>query len=160
MDGQALGWWGLAGLALLLANWKAVGYRLRWALAFVSLALFAAEIYSFIQLLLFHFQIARPTSPRADLEGLPRLPEVDVFIPTYDEPLEVVERTAVCCLGMDYLGKTVHILDDGRRPQVEQLASRFGCRFLTPPNNRHTKAGNINEALARTSGELVVMFDA
>src|SRR3990170_1102725 len=186
MDGQALGWWGLAGLALLLANWKAVGYRLRWALAFVglalqlrylawrgldtlvfsspavyvSLALFAAEIYSFIQLLLFYFQIARPTSPRADLEGLPCLPEVEVFVPTYDEPLEVIERTAVCCLGMDYPGKTVYILDDGRRPQVEQLASRLGCRYLTRPNNRHAKAGNINEALARTSGELVLIFDA
>ncbi|MFH1482718.1 MAG: PilZ domain-containing protein [Chloroflexota bacterium] len=176
----------MAGLALLLANWKVLGYRLRWALAFaglalqlrylawrgldtlvfsspsvfISLALFAAEIYSFLQLILFYFQVARPTSPRADLEGLPCLPEVDVFIPTYDEPLEVIERTAVCCLGMDYPGKTVYILDDGRRPQVEQLASRLGCRYLTRPNNRHAKAGNINEALARTSGELVLIFDA
>lgn len=126
----------------------------------VSAPLFLAEVFVLGQLLLFYFQVSRRVDyPKASLSELHYFPWVDVFILTYNEPLVVLRRTAVACLAMEYPKKTIYILDDGRRPEVEQLALRLGCRYLTRPTNIHAKAGNINAALQRTSGELVVTFD-
>jgi len=186
MDPWALAFWVLAAVAMLLASLRPVGVRWRWALVSVgllldiryltwrglstlilspssiaiSLALFAAEVYGLVQLLLFYFQVARPTGPRASPGDLGYFPSVDVFVPTYDEPLALISGTAVCCLRMAYPKKTVYLLDDGRRPEVAALAQRLGCRYISRPENTHAKAGNINNALAQTGGELVVMFDA
>ena len=43
---------------------------------------------------------------------------------------------------------------------MEELAELAGARYLTRPDNSHAKAGNINAALPRTEGELVLMLDA
>lgn len=88
------------------------------------------------------------------------LPSVDVFIPTYKEPEFIVRRTAIGCLAMDYPNKTVYILDDTRRPHIRALAEELGCRYITRPDNKHAKAGNLNNALPQTSGELITIMDA
>jgi cellulose synthase (UDP-forming) len=87
-------------------------------------------------------------------------PTVDVLIPTYDEPLMVLKRTIMGCQALTYAHKRIYILDDTRRPTVEQLAAELGCSYLTRPDNRHAKAGNLNHAIARTTGEFIVVFDA
>ena len=43
---------------------------------------------------------------------------------------------------------------------MEELAQVAGAEYLTRPDNSHAKAGNINAALPRTGGELVLMLDA
>jgi cellulose synthase (UDP-forming) len=43
---------------------------------------------------------------------------------------------------------------------MRELAELAGARYLTRPDNSHAKAGNINAALPRTDGELVLMLDA
>lgn len=88
-------------------------------------------------------------------------PTVDVLIPTYNEPLPVLRRTIVGCQALDYGGvKRVIVLDDGRRQAVADLASSLGCEYFTRPDNHHAKAGNLNAAIARTSGDLIAIFDA
>ena len=87
-------------------------------------------------------------------------PRVDVFIPTYDEPAFILRRTVIGCQAMDYPDKTVYLLDDTRRPAIQALAAELGCEYFTRPDNRHAKAGNLNHAIAHTSGELIVSFDA
>jgi len=84
---------------------------------------------------------------------------VDVYVCTYDEPLEVVAATLAGCRALTY-PHTTHLLDDGRRPEMEELAAVAGAHYLTRPDNSHAKAGNINAALPRTDGELVLMLDA
>ena len=84
---------------------------------------------------------------------------VDVYVPTYNEPLDVLEATLTGCAGISY-PHTTYVLDDGRRPDVAALAERLGCRYLTRGDNRHAKAGNINAALGRTDGEFIVVLDA
>ena len=84
---------------------------------------------------------------------------VDVFVPTYNEPLDVLEATLTGCVGISYPHVT-YVLDDGRRPEVAALAERLGCRYLTRGDNQHAKAGNINAALGRTDGEFIVVLDA
>lgn len=77
----------------------------------------------------------------------PRAPLVDVFICTYNEEAAILERTIIGATGMRYPNYRVWVLDDGRRSWLQQLAQRLGCRYLTRPDNRHAKAGNINHAL-------------
>ena len=84
---------------------------------------------------------------------------IDVYVCTYDEPLEVVAATLAGCRALTYPHKT-YLLDDGRRPEMEELAHTAGAAYLTRPDNSHAKAGNINAALERTDGELVLMLDA
>jgi cellulose synthase (UDP-forming) len=127
-----------------------------------SVLLFSAELYGFAILICGYFQTAvlQPRRPRALAQDLARLPNVDVFIPTYNEPEEIVRRTLVGALGMDYPKKTVYLLDDGQRPRMGQLAAELGARYFTRADNKGAKAGNINAALRRTRGELVAIFDA
>jgi cellulose synthase (UDP-forming) len=84
---------------------------------------------------------------------------VDVYVCTYDEPSEVVSATLAGCRALTY-PHTTYLLDDGRRPEMEELARVAGARYMTRPDNSHAKAGNINAALPRTEGELVLMLDA
>jgi cellulose synthase (UDP-forming) len=88
------------------------------------------------------------------------LPAVDVLIPTYDEPEFILRRTVIGCQAMDYPNKRVYLLDDTRRPEIAALAAELGCNYLTRPDNRHAKAGNLNHALGKTQGDLLVIFDA
>ncbi len=88
------------------------------------------------------------------------LPSVDVFIPTYNEPLEVLEKTITGALCLDYPNVRVWVLDDGRRPWLKEFCAAKGAGYLNRPDNKHAKAGNINHALTRTSAEFVAIFDA
>jgi cellulose synthase (UDP-forming) len=85
--------------------------------------------------------------------------KVDVYVCTYDEPYEVVAATLAGCRALTY-PHTTYLLDDGRRPEMEELAELAGARYFTRPDNSHAKAGNINAAFPRTDGELVLMLDA
>jgi cellulose synthase (UDP-forming) len=84
---------------------------------------------------------------------------VDVYVPTYDEKLETLESTLVGCINMNY-PHTTYVLDDGQRREVEELAKSLGCEYLTRADNKHAKAGNINNALKKTDGALIAIFDA
>jgi len=85
--------------------------------------------------------------------------KIDVYVCTYDEPFEVVAATLAGCRALTY-PHTTYLLDDGRRADMEELAKVAGAEYLTRPDNSHAKAGNINAALPRTDGELVLMLDA
>lgn len=84
---------------------------------------------------------------------------VDVFIPTYNEPVSLLRDTVVCAINMRYPHRT-WVLDDGNRADVAAMAKELGAEYLARPEHRHAKAGNLNYALARSEGELVVTLDA
>jgi cellulose synthase (UDP-forming) len=96
---------------------------------------------------------ARAQPPRS-------LPAIDVFVLTYNEDREVLERTIVGATSLDYPNFTVWVLDDGRRPWVAEFAAAKGAKYLTRDGNEHAKAGNINAALPRIHGELILVLDA
>ncbi|MBE9167841.1 glycosyltransferase [Pleurocapsales cyanobacterium LEGE 06147] len=87
-------------------------------------------------------------------------PSVDIFIPTYNEPEFILRRTILGCQALEYANKNIYLLDDKRRKEMRLLAQELGCKYITRPDNRHAKAGNLNHALPKTSGELIVVFDA
>ena len=86
-------------------------------------------------------------------------PWVDVLVPTYNEPVAMLRRTIIGCQGMDYAYKRIYLLDDLRRREMRDLAQELGCYYITRPDNRHAKAGNINHALGQIQSELVAVFD-
>ncbi len=87
-------------------------------------------------------------------------PAVDVLIPVYNEPIEVVRPTLAGCLGQDYDGPLeVWLLDDGRRQEMADLAEQLGITYLTRSDNKGAKAGNINNALNHLTAELVTVLD-
>lgn len=88
------------------------------------------------------------------------LPSVDVYIPTYNEPFAVLEKTITGALFLDYPNFSIWILDDGRRPWLRDFCQAKGVGYITRPDNDHAKAGNINHALTKTTGEFVAIFDA
>ncbi|HZT28586.1 MAG TPA: UDP-forming cellulose synthase catalytic subunit [Bryobacteraceae bacterium] len=124
----------------------------------VSLLLLGAESYGLLILFLGYFQTIELTE-RTPPEPA-NFPSVDVFIPTYNEPVEIVRRTLLGALAIDYPGKTVYVLDDGRRREVREMVESLGANYVTRPDNRHAKAGNLNHAFIHTSGELIAIFDA
>jgi cellulose synthase (UDP-forming) len=123
--------------------------------------LFAAEAYAFLVLVAGYFQTAvlRPRRPVPLPADVSRWPSVDVFVPTYDESPDILRRTLIGAMAMSYPNKTVHLLDDGRRPAMRALAESLGAEYHIRADNSHAKAGNINAALAVTHGDLVAIFD-
>ena len=79
----------------------------------------------------------------------PKPPLVDVLICTYDEEERLLERTILGATGLDYPNFRVWVLDDGKRPWLEKLCATLKCGYITRPDNRHAKAGNINHALGK-----------
>lgn len=95
----------------------------------------------------------------------PKAPLVDVFICTYNEDEEILERTIVGALSLDYTNKRIWVLDDGRRAWLRQLSERLGSGYLTRPDNAHAKAGNINHGLLHVAGlpnvpDFIAILDA
>ncbi|MFN6953551.1 MAG: UDP-forming cellulose synthase catalytic subunit [Acetobacteraceae bacterium] len=130
---------------------------------FFMIGLLLAEIYAVLALLLGYFQTAWPLErPPAPLpEDHTQWPTVDVFIPTYNESLDVVRPTVMAALAMDWPADrfNVWILDDGRRAEFRAFAEEIGCGYIIRPDNKGAKAGNINHALSVTEGEYVAIFD-
>ncbi|MGF1536326.1 MAG: glycosyltransferase family 2 protein [Elainellaceae cyanobacterium] len=134
-----------------------------------TLLLFSAELYAILTLLLTYFQTIRIRDREpVSLAHVPeqQLPSVDIYIPTYNEDIAIVRKTALAALAVDYPAykRQVFVLDDGRkdperRRLLQHMCQQIGCTMLTRPNNDHAKAGNINTALPRTPGELVLILD-
>ena len=87
-------------------------------------------------------------------------PHVDILVPTYGEPLAVLQRSLLGCTQQSYPHTSVLVLDDSGREEVKRLAKQLGCRYLHRPERLHAKAGNLNAGLSQCHGELVAVFDA
>ena len=87
-------------------------------------------------------------------------PHVDILVPTYGEPIKVLERALIGCTNLSYPHTKVWVLDDSGRPEVKALAAELGCRYLHRPERVNAKAGNLNHGLRHCRGELVAVFDA
>ena len=146
-----------------------------------GLTLFAAELYSagfaFLGYFVNLYPRHRTPVPLPDDESL--LPSVDIVVPTYNEPADLLEVTLLGALNITFPTDKahIHLLDDGgtddrcnkpliaeqslvRRQALQELCLKLGVTYHTRVHNDHAKAGNINAALHNLSGELMVILDA
>jgi cellulose synthase (UDP-forming) len=155
----------------LTVSLRYIFWRVTSTLAFESridfvfgYALLAAEIYSLVVLCLGYLQTSWPLRREPQMMTAPpsEWPTVDVFIPTYNEAIDIVSLTILAAQAIDWPKDKlrVHVLDDGHREEFRQFCDSCGVNYLVRDNNRHAKAGNLNEALKVTDGEFVAIFDA
>jgi len=129
----------------------------------LGMGLFLAEVYVWVMLLLSYLQTAWPL--KRDIVPLPDdtslWPTVDVYIPSYNEPLEVVRDTVLAAQCLDYPRDKlkIYLLDDGKRSEFAVFAADVGVGYITRHDNAHAKAGNLNHAMKLTHGELICVFD-
>jgi cellulose synthase (UDP-forming) len=161
-------WWSrhprlLRGFAIVALMWMTayIVWRIGWSWHGASWwlwgMLLVAEAYGLWGLAMLTWfswrlpQTERPTATPGH--------KVDVYVCTYDEPAAVLRATLAGCAALEY-PHTTWLLDDGRRPEMAELAAQWGAEYLTRPDNNHAKAGNINHALPITTGDLVFVLDA
>jgi cellulose synthase (UDP-forming) len=120
--------------------------------------LVGAELFNLVQASGFWWTVTR--APARLVPGRRRRSAVvDVLIPVYDEPVEIVEPTVAAARRMRGARVRVHVLDDSQRPEVEDMARRQGARYVTRRKHVGAKAGNINNALRRTAAPFVIVLD-
>lgn len=164
----------LIGAYLSLRYWMfrttaTISFTGIWDFIFLML-LYLAETYGILTHLVGLFVNVAPIRRR--IPPLPpdsRLwPSVDVLVPTYNEPVDMVQITLTACRQLDYPREklNVFVLDDGgttqkiedsdvtkaaaarrRAQQLKATAAALGVHYLTRERNVHAKAGNINAAL-------------
>ena len=171
-----------AFVALRYMQWRTFDSLLYTGPAdFIGMSLlYLAELYGFFIYLLGMFISVWPMeSPHVALPAdHEQLPTVDVLIPTYNEPLDIIRVTATAAAQIDYPPEKlkIYLLDDGsthakrnhpetgiaaweRHYALRQVAEELGINYLTRETNQQAKAGNINHALSYTSGDLLLVLD-
>jgi cellulose synthase (UDP-forming) len=147
-----------------------------------AILLYIAEMYSVMMLFLSLFVVSNPLpsrkSPRIDPDNLPN---IDVFVPSYNEDAGLLATTLAAAKAMTYPPDklTIWLLDDGgtdgkcnsadlraaeaaraRRTELQGLCKSLDVRYLTRARNLNAKAGNLNNGLEHSTGDLVAVFDA
>ncbi|WP_053115687.1 UDP-forming cellulose synthase catalytic subunit [Winslowiella iniecta] len=131
--------------------------------AILGIGLFIAELYVWLILILGFLQTTWPL--KRTIEPLPDdislWPTVDVYVPTYNESLDVVRDTVLAAQCIDYPRDKlkIYLLDDGKRSEFAVFAADVGVGYITREDNSHAKAGNLNHAMKITKGELICVFD-
>ncbi len=135
-----------------------------WLDSVLGYGLIVAEFYTLVVIVLGYVQTAWPLRRKpVIMTGPPsEWPTVDVFIPSYNEALSIVKLTIFAAQAIDWPRDklNVYVLDDGRREDFREFCEQIGVGYIVRDNNRHAKAGNLNEALKVTHGEYIAMFDA
>ena len=143
-------------LLLVLLSTATTGRYLWWRLsttlsadwsfdAVLSGVLLGAELYACAMLLLAYAQSVaglrrRPLPMPSDPASWP---SVDVYVPTYNEPLEVVRATVLAAAAMDWPADRlrVFLLDDGRRADFRAFAAEAGVGYITRDRQRARQGG-------------------
>lgn len=76
-------------------------------------------------------------------------PRVAILIATYNKDLDILERTIVGARALRHRNKEVLALDDSRRDWLRDYCAGQGVRYMRRPDNKGSKAGNINHCLDR-----------
>src|SRR3984893_6753662 len=126
-----------------------------------------AIVYTMMSIVILFRNIDRSGQADAAQSRMERdgdFPPVDLFICTYDEPIEILERSILTALALDYPDFTVWVLDDTRRWWLREYCSAVGARYIPRDNNRDAKGGSLNNGLAvtasQTNAPIILVLDA
>jgi len=132
-------------------------------------AFFAMELSSQLGALLISFFMSRTLNRSKEAEShqlsFSSNAPVDVFIATYNESQEILERTIIGAKAIQHPDLRVWLLDDGARPEMSQLASELEIEYAFRVKGKHAKAGNVNNGLRLALAtdrppEFVLLLDA
>lgn len=169
-------WQVLATATIVLGGWY---LWWRWAYSlnpdalWFAIPVVVAETCAYLGLLLFFHNLwsvnDTPKQPaprlRSDviIDGGAGKISVDVFIPTYNEDPELTRYSIRDAKRIEYgypIDIRIHILDDGRRFSMKELARQEGVNYITRKNNIGYKAGNLRNGMEQTTGDFIVILDS
>jgi cellulose synthase (UDP-forming) len=135
----------------------------------IAWAFLVFETMTLIGTILVFLCLSRIRDRSADVDARGNSPllraPTDVFIATYNEDRDILERTIVGATNIEHPDMRVWVLDDGARPWVRDLATELGALYCFRVQGKHAKAGNVNhglrEALSRgRRPEFLLLLDA
>jgi cellulose synthase/poly-beta-1,6-N-acetylglucosamine synthase-like glycosyltransferase len=140
---------------LYYLSWWFIDDRMQspWLLILFILAAVYAGIQMAGNWILYLF-VRKPTRALPGPEGV----TIDVFITAYNESYDLVERALSAACRMRGEHRT-WLLDDGHDPHLADMAKRYCVGYITREGQDNAKAGNINAALEKTNGDVIVIFD-
>jgi cellulose synthase (UDP-forming) len=121
--------------------------------------LVVAEAFNVVQAIGFWWTASRGRARPHRAQRGDDVVDVDVLIPVYGEPVEVVEPTVAAASALRGARVRVALLDDGGSADMEALAHRHGVRYVRRTVHSGAKAGNINHALGLVDAPFVAVFD-
>jgi cellulose synthase (UDP-forming) len=142
---------------LIYLGWRATS-TLNLGAWYLAVPMLVLEVHAAIGLGLFAFSLW-DVDRRPPRRALRRLPSIAVAIPTYNEGPEILVPTIAAAVAMEPAHET-WVLDDGERPEIEELARSLGARYLARPSHEHAKAGNLNHALGVIDADILAVLDA
>jgi cellulose synthase (UDP-forming) len=166
-----------AGTYYMLWRWT---QTINYDIAFYSVPLAVAETLSLFGIFLYFFDMwygrnltikAPPIHlseiQRADKD---RMISIDIFITTINEEADLLRYTIrdakALRLPDPEMKLNIYMLDDGRRDgrkpgeNIKALCEEEGIGYITRETNKGYKAGNLNNALQYSSGDIFVILDA
>jgi cellulose synthase (UDP-forming) len=120
--------------------------------------LFLAELLLASLALLFlinHWKQAHKFENQKQAQG-----SVDIFLTIVNEPLELFEKTLRAAMAVDYLKKSVYVLDDGGNRETLKLCQKYGAIYLARQDKGYNKAGNLNFGLQQSTGDYILVLDS
>lgn len=128
-----------------------------------GVALLVVELLGMLEAFVHYFNMHSIENHEVPVVPPEEYPDVDVFIATYNEPVDLLYKTVNGCVHMKYPDKNkvhIYLCDDGRRAEVRELAQQMGVGYLDREDNQGAKAGNLNHAMSVTNSPLIATFDA
>lgn len=135
-----------------------------WFCFFIEILVSVESLIFYITMLRHSDRLSQADKYEKALRDLPAndLPTIDVFVPTYNEEIQVIERSILGCLHLDWPKEKlkVWVLDDGKRDWVKEFCEEVGAGYIRRQEWIHAKAGNLNHAFEVTNGDFIAVFDA
>jgi len=146
----------LTGIYVIYYIYWRAAYTLNAGAPVFSAILLAAEISGVAGFLLFSFLTWN--HGKAKKHAPVKNAQADVFVLVCGESVPALEATLIGCAHLR--GRhTVYVADATRRPEIEDLAQRMGCRYVAVETGGHLKAACVNEALKVSAGEYIAVLD-
>lgn len=89
-------------------------------------------------------------------------PIVDIFLTIKNEDAHIFDITVKAAQAIYYPNKRIYILDDGGRKEIEHIAKKYSCEYMSRYNKDilSYKAANMNYGMRNSYGMFILTLDA
>ncbi|GAB3940209.1 hypothetical protein GCM10028805_01620 [Spirosoma harenae] len=145
---------GLVAMIFFMDQVVSVAVRGNKYLYALLLLTFAYNCLTILHEWIHYFCITVPKTP-----PISKVYTVDIFT-TFcaGEPYSMIEETLTAIQAITYPHET-YLCDEADDPYLRDMCRQLGVHHVTRTDKRNAKAGNINNALSKSSGELCVVLD-
>lgn len=88
-------------------------------------------------------------------------PAVDIFVLCNDQSVASIRSTATAAQALNWPRRIlkIHLLDSSLRGEIKTMADAMAISYLTPADYFHDRVSLINQAVAKTDGNLIAILE-